>query len=541
VKKNLKTKAFMRLKFTLSEPIIFYTVLILNMLPVLLFRFFPTMDGAAHLYNSNIINELVFHSSSKMTDYFVFNETIVPNWLGHFILAILNFFLPGFLTEKIFLLLYLFLLPYSFRNLTAQFSNVFLSYLIFPFCYTSLFYLGFYNLSISFILLFASILYWKKNEIQWSTKNLIVLFLLISLTYFAHIFIYSILLFTLFLMLSQAALRSFLSKKYTLQAIFSIYWKKYFALFLIALPTLILFFLFVKNVHFEGEEKRIANSELIRWIKDVRPLIALMGEEVRFTEIYYHLLIALSSIILFLDIQQIIAKKEKKSYFFHFLDKISKAKNIFLIIGILVLVLYFTVPDSASAGMMSERLCLLFFIYMVIWLSIQTFPKWLSKFSILIILIVNFGLLARYIKATKAYNSEATSIYEAANYIEPYSVVLPLNNSENWLDGHFSNYIGSDKPLIILENYEANTAWFPIKWNEKKLPSFNLNGSNFGLPTFVWQKTENKNTTQTIDYVLIRGNADKITAAQIEELGNFYDEVFKSTNGFVRLLKIKKQ
>ncbi len=529
----------MRLNFTKSEPIIFYTVLILNMLPVLLFRFFPTMDGAAHLYNSNIISELAFNNSSKMAYYFVFNDTIVPNWLGHFVLAILNLFLSGSWAEKIFLLSYLFLLPYSFRKLTSQYSNVYLSYLIFPFCYTSLFYLGFYNLSISFILLFASIFYWKKNEVQWTYKNLFFLFLLISLTYFAHIFIYAILLFTLFLMLSQDVLRSFLSKKYTFQAILSIYWKKYLALFFAALPTLILFFLFVKNVHFESEEKRIANGELIRWIKDVRPLIALMGEEVRFTEIYYHLLIALSSIVLFLDIQQISSKNEKKSYKNHFLEKISLPKNVFLIVGVLVLILYFVVPDSASAGMMSERLCLLFFIFMVLWLSIQAFPLWLSKFSILVVLIVNFGLLARYIKATKAYNTEATSIYEAANYIEPYSVVLPLNNSENWLDGHFSNYIGTDKPLVILENYEANTAWFPIKWNEKKLPNFNLNGSNFPLPTFVWQKTENKTTSQTIDYVLIRGNTHKITTVQIEELSHFYDEIFQSTNGFVRLFRRK--
>ena len=530
----------MNLKFAKSEPILFYSVLILNMLPVLLFRFFPTMDGAAHLYNSNIINELAFNAGSKMSAYFVFNDVIVPNWLGHFVLAFFNLLLPSFLAEKILLVSYLFLLPYSFRKLTSLYSNVFLSYLIFPFCYTSLFYLGFYNLSISFILLFASIFYWKKNEMEWNFNKIIILFLLISLTYFAHIFIYAILLFTLFLMLSQSAFRAFLGKKTTFSTVFKQYWQQYFILLSAALPTLILMFLFVKNVHFSSEEKRITNSELLRWIKDVRPLIALMGEEVRFTEIYYHLLIALSSIVLFLDIQKKRGKDVKKSLFFHFSNTISLAKNIFLIVGIIVLTLYFVVPDSASAGMMSERLCLVFFIYMVLWLSLQTFPNWLCQFSIFIVLIVNFGLLARYIKATKAYNSEASSIYEAANYIAPYSVVLPLNNSENWLDGHFSNYVGTDKPLIILENYEANTAWFPIKWNEKELPNFNLNGSNFELPTFVQTNSTNKNNSQIIDYVLIRGTENKITAVQIEELSKFYDEIFRSKNGFVRLYKARK-
>jgi len=34
-------------------------------------------------------------------------------------------------------------------------------------------------------------------------------------------------------------------------------------------------------------------------------------------------------------------------------------------------------------------------------------------------------------------------------------VVLPINYSDNWLSGHFSNYLAIDKPIIVLENMDV--------------------------------------------------------------------------------------
>src|SRR5690349_10125799 len=82
---------------------LFHAVVLLNTLPALLFRFFPTMDGPAHLYNARLIRELL-GGNSALAPYVVLNDFPVPNWLGHFILAAAGAVVPAFLAEKILVL-----------------------------------------------------------------------------------------------------------------------------------------------------------------------------------------------------------------------------------------------------------------------------------------------------------------------------------------------------------------------------------------------------------------------------------------------------
>ncbi|MFN5628769.1 MAG: hypothetical protein ACK48W_05730, partial [Bacteroidota bacterium] len=100
---------------TKSENYIFYFVVIINLIPVLSSKFFPSMDGAAHLYNSNLINHLISNSNSPLHQYFVFNSEILPNWSGHFLLSLLIFISNAFIAEKILLISLLILLPVTFR------------------------------------------------------------------------------------------------------------------------------------------------------------------------------------------------------------------------------------------------------------------------------------------------------------------------------------------------------------------------------------------------------------------------------------------
>jgi len=181
-----------------TEKYIFLLVTVLNLIPVLQDKFFPTMDGAAHLYNSNIINELIFENNNLFELYFSFNEILVPNWIGHFLLSFFNFFFPAFIAEKILLLFYLIGLPYAFRKLikTISSQNIGLSYFIFPFSYSFLFTLGFYNFSIAIILMLITLNYWIKNyNQQILNKKILILALLLTLTFFSHVFIFSLLMF----------------------------------------------------------------------------------------------------------------------------------------------------------------------------------------------------------------------------------------------------------------------------------------------------------------------------------------------------------
>lgn len=529
----------MNLKFNKIEPFIFYAAVLLNMLPVLPYKFFPTMDGAAHLYNSNLINELLFNSNSDISNYFILNSIPVPNWLGHFVLSVFNYFLPAFIAEKILLLSYLLLLPLSFRCFVKQYGNQYLSYLILPFCYSYLFYLGFYNLSISLILLFTTLSFWKKHEAELTLKPLLVLFFLISLTYFAHVLVYMLLLVTLFLLLTQSFISQLNDKND--DNIIRSFLIKYFKLYIISFPTILLLLFFIYNEPVSGSGDKLAISELIKWIKDVRPLIALgYDSELRFTEIYYHLLFALFVVALFLGIQNFKAESPNRNLFRSIINKTLLPKNAYFFVAFFLLILYFLIPNSGSAGMMSDRLCLMFFVFCILWLAVNSYPQWLMKVSIIIVLYVNFGLVVRYTKATVDLNKDAKAIYAASKHIRAYSTVLPINNADNWLEPHFSNYLGIDNPIFILENYEAGVGWFPVKWNEARLPLTKFGSLKNENLSFSW-KSGSAAKEKIIDYVFIWGTSKKLSDAETAELDKYYSKTYSSDNEFVNLYELKKE
>ena len=115
-------------KINKIEYYFFYAFLIINLLPVLVFKFFPTVDGPAHLYNSRLIIEL-FWQTGPLDTYFSFNE-ITPNWLGHILLSFFQLIFPAYAAEKCLLLIYFIGFPLSFRAFikSQHYQNIALIY-----------------------------------------------------------------------------------------------------------------------------------------------------------------------------------------------------------------------------------------------------------------------------------------------------------------------------------------------------------------------------------------------------------------------------
>ncbi len=527
----------------ISEKKLFQLMILLNMLPVLLFRFFPTMDGPAHLYNSNIISELLFNSHSTLNNYFAINPEPVPNWLSHFILALTNLFLPAWVAEKVLLILYFVLLPLSFRSFVKIYNKPVLSYIIFPFTYSFLFYIGFYNYCLAFILLFYTISYWLKQKNEKNILRMsVVLFLLISITYFAHLLVYAFLLFSIFTLALQEVWETYQNKR-SIKKVVKTHFKQIATLFFASLPSLLLFLWFFLKRDFSGENEYLDNSELIKWIKDIRPIIALSYEpELRLTEVLYHLFVGLTAILFFQRIQQIDYKQDQSIWqkIIHTTKNgLFLKKDIFLLISLVVLLVYFYYPNSGGAGMMSDRFALMFYIFFIAWLAIQKFPKWLNIISVVVIIGINLGFVYRYLLATKDLNNFVTPIYKVADYIEPNSTVIPINFSDNWLSLHFSNYMGADKPMVVLENYEADVGWFPIRW-KPKIPNNTIGGLKKDSTCVYW--VHSNNMEQSADYVFILGEKpDKRECESTinEMLEKYYQRVKIPDNYNMKLFKKK--
>ena len=539
----MKVKTVNILQNPLSEQILFAIIVLLNALPVLLFEFFPTMDGPAHLYNSNLINTLLFKGHSDISLYFAINHLPVPNWSGHFILAILNLLFPAYVAEKVLLIVYAFGFPLSFRYfvVTIHPANKSLSYLILPFLYTLLFYLGFYNLCLSFILYFLIIAFWHKNRENLSFPFFVKAFFLFMLMYFTHVLMYAFLCLTILLLEIIPFLNSFINKQLDRKT-FLQYTRRYVYILLSASLSLALFYVFKKNAHFFSSGNRLSVDELIRWIKDIRPAIALNYErELRLTEIMYHVYLFLFFITIFLRIQAFPVDKNLSGSgkIRQILMTFFSMKDIWLLLAFISFVLYFVVPDAAGAGMMSDRFCLLFYIMYITWLALQDFPGWVRNMAATAIVILSLFMVNRYIYSTKFLNADAEEIYNAAANIKPNSIVLPVNLSDNWLELHFSNYLGADKPMVIMENYEADVGWFPVKWNDKMLPVTLLGDQRPKNVCLSWRSPEKSEQVRQIDYIMVWGDLKKeyssCNDSLMKVIRSDYKPVYTSPRHFVKI------
>lgn len=534
-----------QLKFIRVEKYVFFLIAILNLLPVLIGKYYPTMDGAAHLYNSNIIIELLFGSNNQFETFFNFNKVLVPNWIGHFILSFFNLFLPAFLAEKILLLTYLIGLPYAFRLLikTIKPENIEFSYLIFPFCYSFPFILGFYNFSIAIVLMLITLNFWlKTNNTVFSLKKTLIISLLFTLVFFSHVFIFSLVLFFIGLnILYNAFYQSIFNKKEIKILIKEALGKCWLLLIAAFIPLLLFCFYYFSTINSIRHYTFLESQELIEWIKQIRPIIAYNSIlESVYTKKIFYIIGALFIISVYerINLLKNSYNLSRKRSFLSENKNILIKSDFWIIATLTICILYFTLPDSDQvAGFFSVRFGLLIFIFLIIWISTQKISKWVIWLSIISIIYFNVRLNNYYATVIKNLNKIAVNCESAAEYIEPNSIVLTINYSDNWLVGHFSNYLGVDKPIVILENYELGTGYFPLQWKDNSIPNLLLDNIDSGKLSCLQWKTNKSNSKKDIEYVFILGeiSSEPDTCSQI--ITNNYVLIYE--NESCSLYKIK--
>lgn len=499
-----------------SEGHIFYAVLAINIILLLSVKFYPSMDGPAHLHNSNLLGQL-FLGEPELSRFFSINSFIVPNWTGHFILSLFNLFLPAWLAEKVLLIFYIAGIAFSFRLLVSALNPEWkgLSILIFPFAYSFLFYLGFYNFSLSFIFLFFTLYFWIKAYSNGGFWAYFKAFIFLALTYYSAIltFFFAGLCLGLFtLALSFETYRLNGNKRDAVKKTA----KSLFYLLLISLPLLVFAILFVASVQFFPASDRLSIRELLKWLIDVRCLIVYNYDGDQWiTQFFFYLLLIIAAISVYLRF-----KRQSGSFF--------QLGDVLLIPFFASLVLFFLVPTSAGAGMMSDRYCLLVFIFFALWASSLKIPRNAGRVFIGVVVLLHLGLLLKHHNSgIIGLNKHAVQINDASVYIQENSIVLPVNMSESWMEPHFSNYLGVDKPMVILENYEASVGWFPLMWDGANFPRLQAGGSDQINGVGWLTNTEAK--IKQIDYIFLYGNLAKLNENQWEPLKNILNEYYQLT------------
>lgn len=514
------------------EPLIFAVILLANLYPVLSVNYFPTVDGPAHLYNAKVISELWLQPDSPLSEYYRFNPSFSPNWSGHALLAVLLMVMSASWAEKVVLLFYLIGFPLGLRYLfrSSKVKNIWLLYLAFPFTYSYLFHYGFYNYHIGLVLYFFAIGLWFRKEGSASIAGFLQQMTLATLISLSHPFVFMLYLTSIAVFNLQSIISLFSTDRINGKKAFR--WLIYQFGFLCLGVVFTTMFL-ISDESFERSVRNIPFNDLIISIKYLMPI---KGIEVdAYDVISRSLLVIFSMLVLFagLDLmKRSMLRTNSGSY--NYLR--------WTLLLILVTVLLFSVPDYfGTAGFISARLMWFFFILLIICTASLKVPRWLSGLAFMVSIIITVWNINHNSVAIRKASNVAAQLVEASKEIDSYSTVLPITNRESKPFVHVVSYIGANRPMIQLYNYEANLSYFPLRWRSTSIPELRFGHLTTG-DCANWVNGKNMGGAKQIDYVCLvsEPNIDKVMpcTGNLElNLDEFYDKVYSGADGSVRLYR----
>ena len=168
--------------------ILVIALLIVHLLPIWIFKYFPTQDGPSHIYNAYVLKEYHKHENYKIRELFELNLILFPNWVSHAFMALFMYVFPPIVCERILVSLCIALLPLSlFYFLDAVDRGKMLFGLLgFIYAYNLLLHMGFYGFALSMPIFFFTLGYWWKHKDEMAPANIAVLYVLLLVTYFSH-------------------------------------------------------------------------------------------------------------------------------------------------------------------------------------------------------------------------------------------------------------------------------------------------------------------------------------------------------------------
>jgi len=422
-------------------------MVLLYILPIWVFKYFPSQDGPCHIYNSFIMRhyndpDYVFNQ------FYEVRKSPIPNWASHFTMMLLMYIVPPPTAERLLLTGYIILMAASILYLlnASGKGRTPLAFIGLPFIYNYLFLMGFYNFCLSVALLIFSVGYWWKHFYSFSLKNAAILSLLLVLLYFCH-------LVPLVLALFSIAVISVLS----LPSRFRV-WKQFILSLLCMLPSIGLSIFYLKT---RGMAQNAAAWTLKQhWLYFVRneSLAYYSQSQILLGKIVTGAFAALFFYTFVRD--RFFTKK------WHFKLRVQR-RDFFLLLCAAFFVIYLKSPAGMSGGgFIKTRLAYMPFLIIIPWLS-WDMPK-IARGIVGTALVL---LSAAYITHASYYHkilSDDMKIYTSGyDAIEKNKVVLPLafnRVGKGWRIGMFLHSVGHygyKTGCIELDNYEATTSYFP--------------------------------------------------------------------------------
>jgi len=454
------------------QDLVFVILILLHLLPVWVFTYFPSQDGPAHLENAVILREYRNPEMTAIREFYVLNDRPDPNWFGHLVLAALSFVLPILVVEKLLLSAYVILLPLSVRYALGSIhpDSRPLAVLAFPFIYTFPLHMGFYYFSLSLPVFFLSIGYWLKNRDRLGARRTAILGLFLLLLYFCHLV--SLVLAGLVIGIlavwaavaergspaagegrgSRGLVRSLAGRLSRPLAA--------------SVPVLVLTLVFFA----EKGSKRSGLPPPLTVLQDLFMLRTLVSYDTLETVFS----VAVVGLFLGIALYLAIAKPASRS-----------ALGRGLLMAVVVeIVLCFTVPDKMSGGSwITTRLALYPFLTSILWFGSVSFGRISLRTVTILAVVIVLGTLGFRTAKYATLNDYLEEYVSGMDRIEPNTVLLPLCYSQqgHTPEGevlservrpflHAGGYVAARRRVVQLANYEANTLYFPVAYRKDRNP-----------------------------------------------------------------------
>jgi hypothetical protein len=531
------------------EHLAFLLLLLVHLVPIWAFDYFPSQDGPAHLENANILQHFHDPNRSLFREYYVLNRDPNPNWFGHLLLVALMYVFPPRTAEKLFLSGYVLLLPISIRYAIRAVNpdNAFLSIMAFPFIYNFLFHMGFYNFSYSLPVYFFVLGCWFQNSGELTVAAALKIGFLSILLYFCHL---------VSLVMAIAAVSVSLLWSIVYDSIelrrkppgdrgrnVRLFRQRLLPLFLALLPTLVLVLFYLENQGVSTSDKW-GLLDLFRHIVTLSSLWSYDRVE----------LIGSTSLVLLFAVLTVPLLISKARH-----GGIVQTDSLLFVFLIYVIV-YFLAPDAMSGGQyITPRLILFPFFSLLLWFSTGSYRRKTRTRVVATASVISLFLLALHIAKYAELNDYLDEYMSASHAIEENTTLLPLSFSHK---GHGAagrllsdrvrpflfafGYIAAEKPVIDLHNYEARTQYFPFRYRSNLDPFRHIwiNKSLYVTPHVNFLDYPER-TGGRVDYVLLWGykegmRAEEFVESTFRQLEAAYRMVYTSKRGLIRLYRLNR-
>jgi len=520
-----------------SEKLVFVLLLLIHLVPIWKYDYFPSQDGPSHLNNANVIRNYYRDNFVVFREYFQLAHRFGVNWLTHLALAGLMSVFPVLVAEKILLsgyvLLFMVAVRYAISSINTD--SVAISFLAFPFVYNWPMHMGFYSFVYSLPLFLFCVGYWAKHKDNfglWQMVTLVSLSLLLYLTHMLSLFLALGVIGVMVAWLMFARGFNYVVMQLGKTTVTD-YFKHHALLPLLSfLPAVLATIVFWSG--------RGLTDSLTDYAK------ILLGQLLSFqrSEAVVFLLIGVLFAFLVLAVRFGLSQSPIENW------------DGFLVASLFCFVIYFVAPESVfrEGREIRPRLLLYPILVLVLWLGAQTYRPILKRTIICCSAALAIALLVMNSTKYGEFNDYLHEYVSAKYLIEPHSTILPIEftyatmpEAFDWFTQrspdpflHASGYIAAETGSVDLENYEAETKHFPTTFRSERSPFWYIGTvqrplSGLDLTNY------HRRTGGQIDYVLIwssRNAADDLRRSGLtKQLEDSYSLIYVSPRGLTELYR----